>query len=178
MSIPNEISQDSMLLIARFVVSMYDRVSEVLTVNEARKQLFTQKSRAIENLPPTKAALVQHVKRACYQAFTRSQAREKSPDLSEPTDWEWTKDATLWQPLWTTLLEAASLCAEPIRCRCKKGCTGWCKCNKAAPKCTALCLCASDCVFINWKLFYHRQNIFFFLHSILLILIINHTFNY
>lgn len=87
MSMPNEISQDSMLLIKRFVVLMYDRVSEASTVNEARKQLFTQKSRAIENLPPTKAVLVQHIKRTCYQAFTWSQALEKTPDLPEPTDW-------------------------------------------------------------------------------------------
>lgn len=138
-----------MLLIKRFVVLMYDRVSEASTVNEARKQLFTQKSRAIENLPPTKAVLVQHIKRTCYQAFTWSQALEKTPDLPEPTDWGWTKDAGQWQPLWTTIPEAASSCAELIRCRCKKGCTGRCKCNKAALKCTALCLCAGDCVIIT-----------------------------
>ena len=34
-------------------------------VNQARKQL---KGRAIENLPPTHAALTDHIKRAAYQA--------------------------------------------------------------------------------------------------------------
>jgi len=48
---------------------MYDRTSECLEVNEVRKQLFTQKSRSLENVPlTTKAALEQHLKRASYQA--------------------------------------------------------------------------------------------------------------
>ena len=47
----------------RFVVLLYDRTSSQLGVNEARKQLFTQKG-----LPPTEAALIQHIKRAAYQA--------------------------------------------------------------------------------------------------------------
>ena len=37
-------------------------------LNEARKQLFTQKGRTIDGLPPTQAALIQHIKRATYQA--------------------------------------------------------------------------------------------------------------
>jgi hypothetical protein len=50
------------------VVLMYNRTSENMEVNEARKKLFTQKSRTSENIPPTKAALEQHIKGTCYQA--------------------------------------------------------------------------------------------------------------
>jgi hypothetical protein len=52
----------------RYVILLYDRTSTQEHVNEARKQLFTQKGRAIDGLPPTQAALVQHIKRAAYQA--------------------------------------------------------------------------------------------------------------
>jgi hypothetical protein len=52
----------------RFVVLLYDRTSTQKTVNQACKQLFTQKGRAIDGLPPTQAALIQHTKRAAYQA--------------------------------------------------------------------------------------------------------------
>ena len=48
----------------QFVILMYDHTMEI---NEARKQLFTQKSRTLENLPPTLAALEQHIK-GCYQS--------------------------------------------------------------------------------------------------------------
>jgi len=52
----------------RFVVLLYDHTSSQEFVNGARKQLFTQKGRAIDGLPPTQAALLQHTKRAAYQA--------------------------------------------------------------------------------------------------------------
>ena len=129
----------------QFVILMYDRTSGISGINEARKQLFTQKSRALENLPPTLAALEQHIKRVCYQSNCWNQALIPNPDLPSPADWGWKKDQTGWQPVWTTLPEASQSCSELIRCGCKKGCTGRCKCFKAALKCTALCFCSGDC---------------------------------
>ena len=52
----------------RFVVHLYDRTSSQEFLNGARKQLFTQKGRAIDGLPPTQAVFLQHTKRAAYQA--------------------------------------------------------------------------------------------------------------
>jgi len=145
LTMPSEVSERSMSLLERFVVLMYDRTSDSMQVNDARKQLFTQKSRTLENIPPTQAALQQHIKRACYQANCWNQALAKDPQMPEPSDWGWTKDTTRWQPLWTTLPEASKSCHELIHCSCQKGCTGRCKCAKAALKCTALCFCSGDC---------------------------------
>ena len=64
----SEVSEGPILLLEQFVVLMYDRTSESVVVNDDRKQLFAQKSRNLENLPPTQAALKQHIKRTCYQA--------------------------------------------------------------------------------------------------------------
>ena len=52
----------------RFVVVMYSRTCPHQTVNEARHVLFAQGNKSIENIPPTQAALAQHIKRAAYQA--------------------------------------------------------------------------------------------------------------
>ena len=109
------------------------------------KQLFTHKSRTLENMPPTRAALDQHIKRVAYQANVWCKALEPDPQLPSPSDWGWVKDEVGWQPLWTTLPEASQSCYEIIRCGCKKGCTKRCSCKKAALKCTALCLCSGDC---------------------------------
>ena len=59
---------DWMEPLERFVVLLYDRISSQESVNQARKQLFTQKDKTIDGLPPTQAALIQHMKRAAYQA--------------------------------------------------------------------------------------------------------------
>ncbi len=54
-----ETSQTGMAALEWFVVLLYDRTSDFyyVQVNNARKQLFTQKSRNLENIHPTYAAL-------------------------------------------------------------------------------------------------------------------------
>ena len=66
---------------------------------------------------------------------------------SAATSWEWTKSAEgLYEPHWTRLPQAAQTCRELLSCKCKKGCVKRCKCKKAAPDCTALCLCEGECI--------------------------------
>ena len=142
---PSETSNESMELLERFVVLMYDRTSEATEVNDVRRELFTQKSRTLENIPPTQAALKQHMKHTCYQANCWNHVLVLDPDMQEPSDWGWAKEPSGWQSIWTILPEASTLCHELIHCRCKKGCTGRCKCAKAGLKCTALCFCSGDC---------------------------------
>ena len=57
----SNISSKTMSVLERFVVLLYDRTSDIVEVNAARKKLFTQKSRSLENIPPTRAALKQHI---------------------------------------------------------------------------------------------------------------------
>ena len=59
--------------LCNLVVLMYDRTSDILEVNKARKHLFTRKSRSLENLPPTLTALEQDIKRVCYQSNSWNQ---------------------------------------------------------------------------------------------------------
>ena len=67
----DDISDSMMSLWERFVVLLYDRTSDHVSNNDAvRKQLFTQKSRSLENLPPTQPALVQHIKRQAIKKIT------------------------------------------------------------------------------------------------------------
>ena len=129
------------LLITEILI---DKTSEATEFNEARKQLFTRKTRAVENMPPTKAALEQHMKRAAFQAHVWCKSLETDPQLPSPADWGWVKEESGWQSLWTTLAEASQGCYELIHCGCKKACTNRCKCKKSALKCTALCsLCCT-----------------------------------
>ena len=65
-TIPNAIDHWFQTL-ERFVVLLYDRTSSLYCVNEVRKVLFTKKGRQLGKIPPTKAALLQHVTRAVYK---------------------------------------------------------------------------------------------------------------
>ncbi len=66
-SAPESVSDDDMCSPERFVVLLYSRTSSCETVNHARKELFACGNRQIANIPPTRSALEQHVKRAVYQ---------------------------------------------------------------------------------------------------------------
>ena len=144
---PSSINDESINLLERFIVLLYDITSNEHSVNKARQQLFTKKGRTIDGLPPTKAALIEHAKRAAYQAgHVWGQMLVTDPDLPSPGDWGWKKNETGgWDVQWTLLPEATHACRELLRCGCKKGCRKQCKCRKAALRCTALCLCDGQC---------------------------------
>ena len=52
----------------RFVVLMYSKGCGAAGVNEATLRLFTSGTKSLESIPPTQAALFQHVKRAILQS--------------------------------------------------------------------------------------------------------------
>ena len=135
--------------IERFVSLLYDRTSTETSVNKCRKVLFASKGRSLEGIPPTSDALLQHTKRAIYQAgYCWSQSLVAQQNLPNPNEWGWkSEEDESFTISWITIPQASAICYELIRCGCKKekGCKGRCKCRKATLKCTALCKCSGDC---------------------------------
>ena len=50
---PEIIMEESLAVLERFVVLLYDRTSSLLKVNEARQELFCKKSREFDSIPQT-----------------------------------------------------------------------------------------------------------------------------
>ena len=98
----------------RFEVLLYDLTSSQECVNGARKQLLTQKCIAIDDLPPTKAALIQHTKRTAYQAgHSWAQTMIATPELPSPSEWGWNRNENGgWKICWSTLHEGTQACRE------------------------------------------------------------------
>uniref|UniRef100_UPI00358E9C5E uncharacterized protein n=1 Tax=Myxine glutinosa TaxID=7769 RepID=UPI00358E9C5E len=131
--------------IERYIVLMYDRGSSDDNVNMARKTLFTQKGRSIENIPPTQDVLYQHLLRVGYQAgHVWGQALLKAPHLPSPAEFGWTRKNNLaeWEVMWRNLPPAGAACRAVIKCGCIKGCRGSGKCAEENLPCTLLCKCS------------------------------------
>ena len=140
------VSEEHRTLLEQFIVTMYSRTCPCKSINEARQVLFAKGTQRTENIPPTQAALEQHILRAAYQAGqVWGRALTPVQELPSPEKWGWEHSPGGWYPKWSTLPEAAKVCSELIRCGCKKACRGLCKCTKANLPCTALCLCAGHC---------------------------------
>ena len=143
---PKEIPDHPMDVIERFVILLFDRTSTHTKVDRARMKLFPRR-KSVQQLPPTRAALVEHVKRAVYQGgHIWGNTLSPDPVLPSPTDWGWVKTTDgMYEPHWTTLPQASKSCFELISCGCKSGCSKRCRCKKAALQCTGLCFCEGEC---------------------------------
>ena len=133
---------DNLSSLEHYVVVAYDKTSTEVEVNSARKVMFAQKGRDLERIPPTKSALLCHTKRAVLQAsHCWNKLLEKMIPLQSPSDWGWHCDGEKFNPVWSDLPPVTETLSELLKCGCKKGCGGHCKCKKAYLPCTSLCRC-------------------------------------
>ena len=75
--------------IERLIVLVYDKTSASLSINQTRRELFRLKNVTMESMPPTQNALLQHTKRAVYQAsiwVTSTQVHQMIPSPSDLVD--------------------------------------------------------------------------------------------
>lgn len=140
---PPTLDDDALETLERFVVTMYDRSSTATRVNDARLELFARKQRSFDSIPPTQAALLEHAKRAAYQAgVIWSQATVSQPETQSPGNWGWIQEADVWKIFWSTLPPVATICQELTKCGCTTQCRGRCKCYKYGLSCTPRCSCS------------------------------------
>ena len=144
-SYPPLMEEEDIKSLERFVVTLYDRSSTTETVNDARLELFSKKQRPYKAIPPTRTALIQHSRRATFQAACIwSQALECQIKEESPAEWGWTKEGDCWRVLWTTLPTIAKSCQQFKKCGCNTPCNanGQCKCYRSKLPCTPLCPCS------------------------------------
>ena len=141
---PDQISEETEAALEYFTILLYDKTATCTSINEVRKLLFTRKGRQMSALPPTKAALQQHIRRASLQGG-HHWGRTTMPyrQMPSPSEWGWTCPEQ-WRPLWTNLPEASASCPELLKCQCRSRCRD-CKCVRALLKCTVYCTCTGDC---------------------------------
>ena len=81
------IDAETLSVLERFVILLYDRTSDCESLGSARKHMFTKKSKTMENIPPTANAFLQHVKRTVYQAVhCWSHSLEVQMPVFDPTE--------------------------------------------------------------------------------------------
>ena len=136
----------------------YSKACGQSRVNIARVYLFNSGARLLDRMPPSQAALYQHIRRSLLQAgFIWAQALVLQPVLPPFTDWGWKRSsAGHLMPFWTELEDASKACKVLISCTCKTSCRS-CKCVLNGFRCTSLCKCEGACTNNEWffPIFYH-----------------------
>ena len=111
--------------------------------NELRYKLFARKGLQNEALPPTKDALIQHLKRAEHQTKIWLSSLEPNPSIKDPDGHGWTKgDDGILRPVLMIKDLMRRAFAEMVKCGCKASqCTRRCSCKASELACTVACPC-------------------------------------
>ena len=141
---------DHFTKIERLIVVLYDRTSPLTSINEAREVLFCKKNRSVERIPPTQNALLQHVRRAVYQAGIWTTSTQEQQSVPSPHEFGWTKESNSWSPVWITIPEVSRACSQLIIC-CKGDCSK-CKRGKANLVCMHVHLSLCYCICMQWRI--------------------------
>ena len=88
---------------------MYDRTCGEISVNAARKELFTKKKRPMDRIPPTADALLLHTKRAVLIAgHVWGNCLNPNSNVPDPSEWGWEmRENNIWKPKWMSLPPAS-----------------------------------------------------------------------
>ena len=93
-------------LLERFCVVMYDKTSsQDYSVIEARREMFCQKNRTMETIPPAQDDLIHDTRRAAYQSAIWTTSDRVNQDILSPEGYVWTmdKNSNSWLPVWTMI---------------------------------------------------------------------------
>ena len=118
--------------------------SDAASINEVRASMFV-KGHTIERLPPTRDALLFHIKRSHYQTLVWRQAHLQHPVLPPPETMGWKVTDESLVPELASLPPVPDACEELLSCACTTGCrTARCKCRRSHYSCVASCKCRKD----------------------------------
>ena len=132
--------------VEEFVCKLYD-VSAGNDVNETRYKMFC-KSKNLQSyqLPPTRASLVNHTKRANYQCYIWKHALEEDFVIPSPDGQGWKLNGQILEIVWCNLAPAPEDVMQLICCRCQGACkTMRCSCLKSGLPCSEACQCSEEC---------------------------------
>src|SRR6201996_4833657 len=132
LSFPHNTIPDSIFkLFQRFIVLCYSANSELHSLNEARKELFTSLYRTMINIPPTAALLMEYSLRSGFQSdHIWGQALVCHVNLPSMQECGWLVIGDSCVPRWSSLLEVSKALQDFMTCKCKKGCQRLCKRQK------------------------------------------------
>jgi hypothetical protein len=124
-----------------FVCHLYGHPSN--DINHLRYKLFCSLSTSEQSLPPCKNALIQHSRRANYQAAIHRKALTSCILAPPPDGHGWAINDGVLSIVWMTQPSAPDTLLVSVSCSCKvsKCLQGRCSCRKQDLVCTDLCKC-------------------------------------
>ena len=101
-----------------YVCLLYQPDTTLVTQNELRWWIFRFKQVEAERLPPTKAALIQAIKRAHFQRTVWYNDTVAYPNIQSQLEYGWREEAGGFSPVMTTMDPAPEVILQLMKCGC------------------------------------------------------------
>lgn len=155
------LSETHIINISRYVILMYcnrrtedKRFENVADVGSLRWEFYSKYQTESSDLPPTPAALKQHLIRSNYVALMwKRGCIDFNQNVPTPgPDFAWSIDTSKLSAIMSTELPAPEFAIELTKCNCKiTKCGGRrCVCVRLGLKCTDVCSCV-DCTNVDLR---------------------------
>ena len=126
----------------RFLCQVYGSSTGPTSVRTLRWELWRSKNMEGEMLPPTRSALLPHIRRVNYVAMRDKSYHTNHPALPPIEENGWNVENGVFIPVMCLALPAPLAVIELVKCKCKTGCVmAACSCSKNNLPCTPLCKC-------------------------------------
>ena len=126
-----------------FICRLYE------SVHTLRCKQFRKGKGKLENLPPTRDALLLHIRQAHFQALVRQNSLVPNPDIPCPTKGGWHLNENKLVPTLMIRDGLSAECLDGTTCGCTKTgrqCKmGQCSCNRIELQCTGACIYQERC---------------------------------
>ena len=126
----------------KFTCLLYSMQAECSSVNDLRYEQFRLKKGEVHSaqLPPCEDSLMEHTKRANYQAAVWKHCIVQNPSIPKPEGHGWQFNKGLMTPKWISGAPAPNSILDFLSCDCKKDCNSQkCSCISNKLKCTPMC---------------------------------------
>jgi hypothetical protein len=147
-NMPSEITSEQIEVISKYLCNVYypkEKDNRPSLAELRMKHFFKSPDPKLKNLILSKEALVEHIKRAAFQAGWLWKESQQNPVYPEVTEWGWQlienkRYLPKWCQTFTPLLPIIETCSCQEKSKCSK-----CKCTKSERSCIRYCNCQRSC---------------------------------
>ena len=99
---PLDSNCENFRMIERLIVLVYDQTSTSLSINQTKRELLCLKNVTMERMSLTQNALLQHMKRAVYQASIWVTSTKVQQMIPSRLNYDWGQVGSAWNSTWLT----------------------------------------------------------------------------
>ena len=148
---PTMIMPEQVSILESYVLSVYyNKVMGPVDIDFQRMHDFEHSVHSnLRLLPPSKLGLIEHIKRASYEAGWVVYQCKENVELPNPKLWVWKKtESGQFEPKWQNIADPID--AEKVvtaTCSCVKAKCTSCQCSKQNLQCITFCKCQRLCIY-------------------------------